>query len=231
MELYDFHYGLSLLDTLYGIQMNEEDYEEIALIAWGLIGNKRTRLYRYSICVPDCSEGIELPCNVIDLEAVTADFEEWAYTTNDTPNGNLQSAFTEAYIENRKVFKDPLYIRGKFVKYERVGNTLYFDKPYAKILILYKGLVLDDDGLPRITEKEATALATFCAFKCKYKEGLMTSNPNLIQIANQLKSDWLTQCDQARVDYYMSQNEWDQVLDTKTSWNRKQFGKSLKLYK
>jgi hypothetical protein len=29
----------------------------------------------------------------------------------------------------------------------------------------------------------------------------------------------------------MSQNEWDEILDAKTSWNRKQFGKSLKLYK
>ena len=29
----------------------------------------------------------------------------------------------------------------------------------------------------------------------------------------------------------MSQNDWDKVLDAKTSWNRKQFGKSLKLYK
>lgn len=29
----------------------------------------------------------------------------------------------------------------------------------------------------------------------------------------------------------MSQNEWDQVLDAKTSWNRKNHGKSLKLYR
>jgi hypothetical protein len=28
----------------------------------------------------------------------------------------------------------------------------------------------------------------------------------------------------------MSQNEWDEVLDAKTSWNRKQYNKSLKIY-
>ena len=227
----DFHYGLSLLETLYGLSMTEEEYEETALIAWGLIGNKRTRLYRYSTCVSNCEEGIQLPCNADIIEAVTTDFEEWDYSTHDTPNGDINSAFVESYIEHRKAFKDPLYLQGKLIHYERVGDMLYFDKPHGKINILYKGLVLDDDGLPEITDKEATALATYCAYVIKFKEGIMTNNANIIQMANMLKQQWSVQCDQARVDHYMSQNEWDQVLDAKTSWNRKSFGKSLKLYK
>ena len=211
--------------------MSEEDYEETALVGWNLIGNKRTKLYRYSTCITDCSESVQLPCNVDQLEAVTTDFEEWDYSTNDTPNGNINSAFVESYIEHRKAFKDPLYISGKLIPYERVGDTLYFDKPYGKINILYKGLVLDDDGLPEITDKEATALATYCAYVIKFKEGIMTNNANIIQMANMLKQQWNIQCDQARADHYMSQNEWNQVLDCKTSWNRKSFGKSLKLVK
>lgn len=227
----NFYYGLSLLNTLYGLTMSEEDYEETALVGWDLIGNKRTRLYRYSVCVEDCSKGVELPCNVNELEAVTTNFEEWDYSTNDTPNGNINSAFVESYIEHRKAFRDPLYLPGKLIHYERVGNTLYFDKPHGKINILYKGLILDDNGLPEITDKEASALATYCAYIIKFKEGIMTNNTNIIQMANMLKQQWNIQCDQARVDHYMSQNEWDQVLDAKTSWNRKSFGKSLKLYK
>lgn len=227
----NFYYGLSLLNTLYGLTMSEEDYEETALVGWDLIGNKRTRLYRYSVCVEDCSKGVELPCNVNELEAVTTNFEEWDYSTNDTPNGDINSAFVESYIEHRKAFRDPLYLPGKLIHYERVGNTLYFDKPHGKINILYKGLILDDNGLPEITDKEASALATYCAYIIKFKEGIMTNNTNIIQMANMLKQQWNIQCDQARVDHYMSQNEWDQVLDAKTSWNRKSFGKSLKLYK
>lgn len=231
MTLNNFHYGLSLLETLYGLSMTEEEYEETALIAWGLIGNKRTRLYRYSTCVSNCEEGIQLPCNADILEAVTTDFEEWNYSTHDTPNGDINSSFVESYIEHRKTFRDPLYLPGKLIHYERVGDMLYFDKPHGKINILYKGLILDDDGLPEITDKEATALATYCAYVIKFKEGIMTNNANTIQMANMLKQQWNIQCDQARVDHYMSQNEWDQVLDAKTSWNRKSFGKSLKLYK
>lgn len=226
-----FYYGLSLLNTLYGIEMNEDTYEEMALVGWELIGNKRSKLYRYSVCVDDCSKGIELPCNCDILEAVTTDFEDWNYSTNTTPNGDINSAFVESYIEHRKAFKNPLYISGKLIPYERVGNTLYFDKPYGRINILYKGLVLDDNGLPEITDREANALAAYCAYISKFKEGLMTNNANIIQMANVLKSQWNLQCDQAREDHYMSQNEWNDVLDVKTSWNRKSHGKSLKLYR
>ena len=230
MELNDYHYGLSLLNTLYGIDISEEDYEEISLIAWNDIGNKRTRLYRYSTCVNDCNKEVVLPCNLVDIEAVTTDFEEWDYSTNDTPNGDVNSAFTESYIEHRKAFRQPLYQPGKLIRYERVGDTLYFDRPYGKINILYKGLIADENGLPKITDREARALATYCAYVIKFKEGLATSNAGLIQIANTLQATWRLQCDQARTDHYMSQNEWDEVLDAKTSWNRKQYNKSLKLY-
>ena len=231
MEYNDFHYSMSLLNMLYGITVQEDEFEEIALVGWNMIGNKRMRIYRYKTCVSNCEEGVELPCNCDQIEAVTTDFEEWNYSTNDTPNGDISSSFIEAYIENRKAFRDPLYAKGKFIKYERVGDTLYFDRPHGKINILYKGQILDDSGLPQITDSEARALATYLAYIMKYREGLQTNNVNIIKLAEDLRLKWLLQADQARTDYYMSQNDWDKVLDAKTSWNRKQFGKSLKLYK
>lgn len=230
MNLNNFHYGLSLLHTMYDITLQEDEYEEIALIGWNLIGNKRVKLYRYKTCVDECEHGVELPCNCDIIEAVTTNFEEWNYSTNDAPNGDLNSAYVESYIEHRKAFRNPLYISGKYIKYERVGNTLYFDRPHGQINILYKGVVLDDDGLPEITDKEAMALATYVAYIIKNREGLKTNNAGLLQIAETLRQKWLVQCDQARVDYYMSQNEWDQVLDAKTLWCRKQHNKSFKFY-
>lgn len=227
----DFHYAMSLLETLYGITMSEDQFEEIAIVAWNLIGNKRTRIYRYSTCISNCEEGIQLPCNVDEIEAVTTGFEEWNYSTNDTPNGDIKSAVIESYIEGRKAFRDPLYIPGKFIRYERVGDMLYFDRPHGKVNILYKGTIVDDNGLPQITDKEAMAIAAFCAYTDKQKEAYRTNNSNMLQMASVLKQEWIMRCDQARVDRYLSQNEWDQVLDAKTSWNRKIHGKSLKVYR
>ena len=227
----DFHYAMSLMKTLYGITLQEDEFEEIALVGWNLIGNKRTRLYRYSTCVSDCSEGVQLPCNADIIEAVTTNFEEWNYSTNDTPNGDINSAYVESYIEHRKAFRSPLYLPVLVFHYQLLVYMLQFDTPLGIINILYKGLILDDDGLPQITDKEASALATYCAYISKFKEGLSTNNANIIQLANELKRRWDMQCDQARIDHYMSQNEWDEVLDAKVSWNRKSFGKSLKLYR
>lgn len=226
----NFKYSMSLLNTMFGITIQEDDFEEIASVGWNMIGNKRMRIYRYSTCVDECQDGVELPCNVDQLEAVTTDWEDWNYSTNDTPNGNIYSAFVESYIEHRKAFRDPLYASGKFINYERVGDKIYFDRPYGKINILYRGLQLDDDGLPEITDKEALAIATFCAYTIKYKEGLATNNANVVAFAENLRQQWLIRADQARNDYYMSQNEWNQVLEAKTSWNRKSHSRSFKMY-
>lgn len=229
MTTNDFHYGMSLCQTLYGIDLKEEDYEEIALVAWGLIGNKRTRTYRYTACMDACAgNSIELPCNADLLEAVTTGWEDWGNVTNITPNGDAYSGVTEQYIESRKAFHDPLYQSGKFIKYERVGDTLYFDRPYRQVNILYRGIILDDDGFPQLTDKEALAIATYCAYINKYKEGLLTNNPHIVQMANTLQRQWYAQCDAARAPEYLNQNEMDQILEAKTNWNRKVHSKSYK---
>lgn len=225
----DFSYGQTLCQLIHGIEMKEEDYEEIGLLAWGLIGNKKTRIYRYQVCMNDCDEPvIELPCNCDIIEAVTTGWEDWGNVTNDTVNGNLDSAYIEQYIESRKSFHDPLYQSGKFIKYERVGDTLYLDRPYRVVNILYRGIILDDNGLPKLNDKEARAIATYCAYIKLYKEALLTKNPQIMQFANQLKQDWAIQCDQARTPDYINQNEIDQILDAKTNWNRKVHSKSYK---
>lgn len=224
-ELNNFKYGLTLANQLYGVDMLEDDYEETALIAWNFIGNKRCRLYKYSTSL-DCNTlQIELPCNADIIEAVTHGFEDWNYTTNTTPNGDLNSAFVEGYIESRKAFNDPLYISGKYAHYERVGDTLYFNKPYGKINILYKGIIVDDEGLPQITDKEAMAIATYCAYTSKYKEGLMTNNTNIISIALQLKNEWNKFVDAARVPDYLNQNDMNEILDIGTRYDRKIYNK------
>lgn len=122
-----------------------------------------------------------LPCNCDILEAVTYGWEDWKYTTNKTVNGDYSSQFTENYIETRKITQAPLYMSGRYVKYERVGDKLYFDKDYGTINILYKGVVLDSEGLPYITEKEALAIATYCAMTRLRRDGLVSHNNVIIQ--------------------------------------------------
>lgn len=227
----NFYYALSLLNTMYGVDMDEEDFAEIALVGWNLIGNKRTKLYRSCKTFEPCEKEykLELPCNCDILEAVTGDFEDFAFTSGVEPDGVPGSSDTEEYIEGHKAFKQPLYAKGKFINYERVGDTLYFTQPVRKVNLLYRGLVADENGLPEITDAEALALATYVAYINRFKEGLMTNNTNIISIGNVLKAEWEKRCVQARSEFNWTQNDYDEVLDAKSCWDRKIYNRSYKL--
>lgn len=229
MEINDFHYAISLAQTLYDIEGDDDDLEEIGLVAYNFIGNKNTRLYKAILDV-NCEDGsIQLPCNVDIIEAVTyCGPEDWNYTSNKKEYGDWQSAYTENYIESKKAFLNPLYISGKYVEYKRVGNTLYVNKGLGKVIILYHGILLDDEGLPKINDKEAIAIAEYIAYVYKYKEAIRTNNQNILRMAQELKQQWLFHCDAARVPEYISQEEMDQILNVQSSWNRKVYNKSYK---
>ena len=224
----DFNYIYTVANSLYGLELEPEQFEELGLTAWNLIGNKTVRLYNYSADIYCDDLLVQLPCNCDIIEAVTYNHEDWNYSTNKTVNGDYNSQFTEQYIEARKLYQSPLYISGKYAKYERVGDTLYFDKDYGKVNILYKGIILDEDGLPKVNEKEALAIATYIAFATKQKQGWITNNQNIIQLAQYLYQQWLKYCDSARVPLSIDQNTMNQVLDAKSSWNRKVYNKAYK---
>lgn len=224
----DFNYIYTVVNSLYGLELEPEQFEELGLTAWNLIGNKTVRLYNYSADISCDNLSVQLPCNCDIIEAVTYNHEDWNYSTNKTVNGDYNSQFTEQYIEARKLYQSPLYISGKYAKYERVGDTLYFDKDYGKVNILYKGVILDEDGLPKVNEKEALAIATYIAFATKQKQGWITNNQNIIQLAQYLYQQWLKYCDSARVPLSIDQNTMNQVLDAKSSWNRKVYNKAYK---
>ncbi len=211
----------------YGIDITDDAFEEIALEAWDLLGNKRTMLYRYRTSV-DSSLTVQLPCNCEYIESVTYGFEDPQLSSNIHEPGDDYKTHTEQYIEFRKPFKDPYYESGRFVKYRQVGDTLQFAEPCGPITIVYHGVVLDDEGLPEITEKEANAIAAFVAYTQLYKKGLMTMNTNIITIAKDLEQKWFRLRDAAITPEYISQNDMDKILDAKTTWNRKVHNKSYK---
>lgn len=228
MNKNNFHYVAVLLDMLYGLEIDDEDLEELGLLAWDKIGNKNTRLYLYHACFGcDSDNSIALPCNAVSVEAVTIPFEDWNISSNKSDYGDFNSQIIETDIEAQKVFRNPYYIPGKLVSYEQSGDTLYFPKNYGSVNILYKGIIADEDGLPELTDKEAHAIATYIAYVYKYKEGLKTNNTVMINLAANLENKWLKQCDQARVTG-LNQNDMNEILDIKNSWNRKNYSMSYK---
>ena len=225
----NFHYVSVLLQMHYGIELEDADMEEYGLIAWEMIGNRNRKMYKYSTEIDPIDNSVSLPCNALDIdgdscvELVTSSYEDWNSVTNNKDFGDINTAFTEHYIEATKFYQGQYYLPGKVLKYEQVGNKLYFTHNYGRVNILYKGIIADEEGLPEISNKEAMAIATYIAYVIKFKEGLKTNNGDTIKLSQALENRWLKQCDQARVKQ-LSQNDIDAILEVGASWDRKRFG-------
>ena len=232
----NFHYISVLLDMLYGINMEDADLEELGLIAWGHIGNRVRKMYRFSTNIDPSDNSVTLPCNALDIngdscvELVTSAYEDWNSVTNNSDYGDQNTSFVEQYIEAQKKYQGSYYLPGKVLKYEQVKDKLYFTHNYGKINILYKGIVVDEEGLPEVTDKEAQAIATYIAYITKYKEGLRTNNGNILNLAQSLYGQWQKQADQARTKQ-LSQNDMDAILEASSSWDRKRYGFGYKVLK
>jgi hypothetical protein len=99
---------------------------------------------------------------------------------------------------------------------------------FNEVIILYKGFVADEDGLPFLNAKEVDAIAAFCSYSNLFKAGIVTRDSATLQLSQLMEQKWKNLCTQARVPEYLNQNEMDEILNVATSWDRKRFGKSFK---
>ena len=224
----DFYAAMFQANLLFGLDIKETDFEEIGLIAWNHIGNKQTVLYNITLDIDHVTKSVELPCNVDIIESVTYTYEDWNYTSNKYAFGDYDSQFTEHHIEVSKKHTSPFYQSGKFAKYQQVGNVLHFSEDYGKVNILYHGVLLDESGLPKLTDNEVLAIATYCAYVKAAKEYYVTLNRVLLEKMQILKQQWDKSCDRARLPMKINQNDMNRVLDARSNWNRKIFNKSFK---
>lgn len=226
-KLYHINSAYSLVKTLYGIEPPTEDFEDLSLNAWTLIGNRHTRLYRY---IADTQhKEIDLPCNVDHIESVHIPIPDAQVTSSSDSFVGYDSVLTERYIDAWRFMDDPLNTPGKLIKYQEGGDKLYFNHDYKHVMIVYKGVIADEeDGLPLINDKEMNAIAAYVAYVYYFKEALITKNKDTFTLAQSLKEDWLRKCNAARIPEYVSQNDMDKILDIKSRWDRKMYSKSFK---
>lgn len=226
MNRNNFNSVYSQANILYGTTIDTNNFEDVCLSGWERIGNRQTALYKYTTQTND--KKIKLPCNVEFIEAVFGPYVDSKTTNPYSVYPDVYNQWVEEYIESWKRNKSSFYNKGVLLKYRQEGDYLVFDKDYDRITILYHGIIVDEDGLPYLTDKEVQALAAYCAYMDIYKKSLIQKDGNLFQLANAVKSDWLRLCNSARIPAHLSQNEINDVLDVKTRWDRKQYGKSFK---
>lgn len=186
--LYNINSAYPLVQSLYGIDPNPDDYEDLAMTAWNLIGNKHTRLYRF---VSDTKNSeLELPCNVTHIESVHIPINDAQVTSNKTVFSAIDSIIIEGYIDAWKFMEDPFNQRGKLLKYKEGNNTLYFSRDYNNVMVVYHGVIADmEDGSPLVNEKELQAIAAYVAYAEMFKDTLRKRDRNGLVLAQTLKEE------------------------------------------
>lgn len=224
-QLFSLKSVYSDVQTSYDIEASTTDFEDLALKAWRLIGNKHTRLYRF---VGDTkNKELQLPCNLVDIESVHIPMADAQMTSSKDIYTHLDTLFIEHYIDAWKYMEDPFNQRGKYVKYKEGNNTLYFNRDYHKVMVVYHGIFADEDGLPLINERESDAIAAYIAYVTLFKEGLRKRDKSTLELSNILKEEWLRRCNAARSIDHLSQNDMNAVLDAKFRFDHKHYGKSF----
>lgn len=232
VKTYSFNTAFTQVREVYGIELNPDEFESMGLIGWEKIGNRRTRLYRFTKKpIKDTYSNcwyVDLPCNVDFIESVTSSYQDYQKTSSTDLFPEINSGLYEGYIESRKFNPNPLYQSGKYIKYDIVDDKLIFNDPYDVVNVVYKGIIADDAGLPMLNEKELHAIGSYCAYAYSKKKFFQTGDRSTWDQAQIAQQDWLKECSAARVPMYMNQNEMNEILDVVSSWDRKMYGKSYK---
>jgi len=103
-------------------------------------------------------------------------------------------------------------------------KTIAVDIKYAEqeIVMAYTGISVDQDSYPLITRKQANAIAVVCAYNIILKRALR-GDQGAANSLTFLKQEVGRMKQAAAIPENITENDIDQVLDAKTSFNRKSY--------
>lgn len=165
------------------------------------------------------SEGMEADINIFDhygryVRRVEFGSDEWAILNAERHNKILITEY------NNNVVGKP---RGTYINFENLGDGLLkFDVNNINIEVIYDKLIVDEEGLWKISEKEITAICYFLNFidiQKKYYQKLVDAN--MLGVA---RADSDRAIGNARVGERVTDNDRDMIFEQALTANRKQVG-------
>lgn len=194
---------------LYALDMKEDDFIEMAYEVWRDIGNIATSIHRFFIKVPD-DLVVELPMQAEFIDSVTI-----ALHSKDNVNLN----------------QSPVTSLGKSIDYTTLNNnSLRLTSPEAQgmsIMIVYRAIDTDTDGLPMLNDKEVAAIAAEVTKRETIRKGFLgvgfkdKISSTMLQYIIAESTRLMTA---AKINENISNDDIDKMLDIKTSWDRKVYG-------
>lgn len=230
-----------LLKDLTGITMTDEDFIEKAYRGYRKIGNIATATYKYKGKVEN--QKIKLPCNIEFMESLSTgdiilDSVNDIIFVSENPGGPITNEYyypdliSFENVNKINLSRTNLHPTGQFVPYEICGKNehlLVNEKLEGEeLLVIYRGQVLDEDGLPSLTAKEVEALAYYVAY-LDIQKRIFMKEPGMADMFAIIKPEYIRTMTAAKIPEYVSQNFWNELLSANTRFDRKTFGNSYKL--
>jgi hypothetical protein len=229
--------GLPVLKTMYGLHMDEYDYIDIAVDT--LRNIKHFGITEYVSYITASAAGkVSLPCNMDTIDAVTTEeMGRKAYSTRVEfeMDGilNTDTFYTMERIMTSLGRMAPPGLAGSvgkgYISYQLEGKTINVGKEYAgkRIAIAFTGIATDLEGLPLITRKQANALAATTARVIAVK-GANRGDKALASMVEYYTGISGRLIQAASIPEDITDNELDEVLNAKTTFNKKSYNRPTK---
>jgi len=232
--------GISVLKTMYGLSIDEYDYLDIAVDSLRDIRNFGTTEHVAYITVREDGK-IPLPCNLDIIDALTTEhMGRKAYNTRKEYDVDGMVGTDTYYtcwgiMDNLGHTWQPGLggFKGKgYISYRLEGRFLIVDKHHAgtRVALAYTGIIVDLEGFPVITRKQANALAAIAAKTLMIKgankgeKGAASMIEFYTGLAGRLKQA-------ASIPEDITDNEVDELFNAQTTFNRKTYNRPTKYNK
>lgn len=221
--------GLPVMKKLYGLTMDEYDYLDTALDA--LRDIKHFAILPMVSYIKVDSEGYAaLPCNMGTIDSVgVSSFIQSSFKDRivvdspdiDTDGYQMASAIRSALSWPVKMQRSIDSVISYIIEDERIFIT---DRTFrdTEIGIAYSGYVVDDEGYPKITRKQANAIAVINAKNILMAAALRGDKAKaaMLQMVTQ-EAHRLKQA--ASIPEDITDNEIDEIMNAQTTFNRKAY--------
>lgn len=231
--------GITVLKTMYGMHIDEYDYLDIAVDSLRNIKHFGITPYIAYITVDRYGKAL-LPCNMHSIDAVTT--EQMGRKAFDTrvvvEMDDMINTDTYYFVDNVMrglgwswgTASGLAGVSGKgYISYMLEGKSISVGKEYsgARIAVAFTGMAIDLEGYPFITRKQSNALAAVCARVLAVK-GANRGDKGLASMVEYYTglSGRLVQA--ASIPEDITDNELDEVLNCKTTFNRKSVNRPTK---
>lgn len=221
---------------LYGLDMTEDDFIEMAYDVWRTIGNIATTVERYYIKVPG-DFIIEIPKQAEFIDSVTIIDERNIMESFDSSGSKDRNIFPYQERNNLPTINQSITMsRGKSVNYTNEGNNSIritsIDALNRDVMVVYRSFDTDEDGLPFLNDKEVAAVAAGVAKREMVKKafmGVALKDKTSVALLQYITAESARLLTAAKIDENITDDAIDKMLDVKTSWDRKQYGRRFHL--